>query len=103
MGTSTGKALAGSVAPLAQPSAKSLGAGFGPVGAVIGGLAGEAIAAAFGTDPTPEAVGKAIAEDPAAAGELKQLEQDRGQEILEKAQIKIEELKQRHGTIPDSG
>ncbi len=65
--TSTGK-VSQEVSPLSlQPSAKSLGAGFGPVGTVIGGLAGEAIAAAFGTDPTPEAVGKAIAEDPAAA------------------------------------
>ncbi|MCK1503848.1 hypothetical protein [Bradyrhizobium sp. 18] len=88
------KSIAGSVAPLAPTLGKVLGAGFGPVGSVIGGLAGEAIAAAFGTEPTPEAVGKAIAEDPNAAQKLQQLEQDRGQEILAQAQVKIEELKQ---------
>jgi hypothetical protein len=88
------KSIAGSVAPFAPTLGKVLGAGFGPVGSIIGGLAGEAIAAAFGTEPTPEAVGKAIAEDPNAAQKLQDLEAERGQEILAQAQVKIEELKQ---------
>jgi ABC-type multidrug transport system fused ATPase/permease subunit len=88
------KSIAGTVAPLAPTFGKVLGTGFGPVGSIIGGLAGEAIAAAFGTEPTPEAVGKAIAEDPNAGQKLQDLEAQRGQEILAQAQVKIEELKQ---------
>lgn len=88
------KSIAGTVAPLAPTLGKVLGAGFGPVGAIVGGLAGEAIASAFGTEPTPEAVGKAIAQDPDAAEKLQRLEAERGQEILAQAQVKIEELKQ---------
>lgn len=88
------KSIAGAVAPLAPTLGKVLGAGLGPVGAIVGGLAGEAIAAAFGTDATPEAVGKAIATDPNAAEKLERLEAERGQEILAQAQVKIEELKQ---------
>lgn len=88
------KGIAGAVAPLAPKLGSVLGAGFGPIGSVIGGLAGNAIAAAFDVDPTPEAVGKAIATDPDAASKLQQVEADRGQEILSKAQVKIEELKQ---------
>lgn len=88
------KSIAGAVAPLAPTLGKVLGAGLGPVGAIVGGLAGEAIAAAFGTEPTPEAVGKAIATDPNAAEKLERLEAERGQEILAQAQVKIEELKQ---------
>lgn len=88
------KGIAGAVAPLAPKLGSVLGAGFGPIGSVIGGLAGNAIAAAFDVDPTPEAVGKAIATDPEAADKLQQLEADRGQEILAQAQVKIEELKQ---------
>jgi hypothetical protein len=88
------KSIAGAVAPLAPNIGKVLGAGLGPVGAIVGGLAGEAIAAAFGTEATPEAVGKAIATDPDAAEKLERLEAERGQEILAQAQVKIEELKQ---------
>lgn len=88
------KSIAGTVAPLAPKLGSVLGAGFGPLGSVIGGLAGNAIAAAFGTEETPEAVGKAIAQDPDAAEKLQNLEAERGQEILSQAQIKIEELKQ---------
>lgn len=88
------KSIAGTVAPLAPTIGKVLGAGFGPVGAIVGGLAGNAIAEIFGTEATPEAVGKAIAEDPQAAEKLQRLESERGQEILAQAQVKIEELKQ---------
>jgi hypothetical protein len=88
------KSIAGAVAPLAPTLGKVLGAGFGPVGAIVGGLAGEALASAFGTEATPEAVGKAIATDPDAAEKLERLEAERGQEILAQAQVKIEELKQ---------
>lgn len=88
------KSIAGTVAPYAPTIGRVLGAGFGPVGATIGGIAGDALASIFNTDPTPEAVGKAIAEDPAAANKLQQLENERGQEILAQAQVKIEELKQ---------
>lgn len=88
------KSIAGTVAPYAPTIGRVLGAGFGPVGATIGGIAGDALASIFNTDPTPEAVGKAIAQDPDAASKLQQLEAERGQEILAQAQVKIEELKQ---------
>lgn len=88
------KSIAGAVAPFAPTLGKVLGAGLGPVGSIVGGLAGNAIAEIFKTDPTPEAVGKAIAEDPKAGEKLQQLEAERGQEILAQAQVKIEELKQ---------
>lgn len=89
------KSIAGTVAPLAPKLGAVLGTAIGgPIGATIGGLAGSAIAATFGVEDTPEAVGKAIAQDPNAANKLQQLEADRGQEILSQAQVKIEELKQ---------
>lgn len=88
------KSIAGTVAPFAPTIGRVLGAGFGPIGSTIGGIAGDALAAAFNTDPTPEAVGKAIAQDPNAADKLRDLEEARGQEILSQAQVKIEELKQ---------
>ncbi len=88
------KSIAGTVAPLAPTIGKVLGAGFGPVGSIVGGLAGDALAAAFGVEATPEAVGKAIAEDPNAAAKIQQVETERGQEILAQAQVKIEELRQ---------
>jgi len=88
------KSIAGTVAPFAPTIGRVLGAGFGPIGSTIGGIAGDALAAAFNTDPTPEAVGKAIAQDPDAGQKLQDLEAQRGQEILAQAQIKIEELKQ---------
>ena len=88
------KSIAGTVAPYAPTIGRVLGAGFGPVGATIGGIAGDALASIFGTEPTPDAVGKAIAQDPDAASKLQQLEAERGQEILAQAQVKIEELKQ---------
>ncbi len=89
------RSIAGTVAPLAPKLGAVLGTAIGgPIGATIGGLAGSAIAATFGVEETPEAVGKAIAEDPDAAGKLQQLEAQRGQEILAQAQVKIEELKQ---------
>lgn len=88
------KSIAGAVAPFAPSIGRVLGAGLGPVGAIIGGLAGDAVAAGFGVEATPEAVGKAIAEDPKAAEKLQRLEAERGQEILAQAQVKIEELKQ---------
>jgi len=88
------KSIAGTVAPLAPTIGKVLGAGFGPVGSIVGGLAGDALAAAFGVEATPAAVGEAIAKDPNAAQKLQDLETQRGQEILAQAQVKIEELKQ---------
>lgn len=96
------KSIAGAVAPLAPKLGAVLGTSIGslagPIGAgiggSIGGLAGNALAEIFGTEPTPEAVGKAIAADPQAAEKIQQLEADRGQEILSAAQVKIEELKQ---------
>ena len=88
------KSIAGTVAPFAPTIGRVLGAGFGPIGSTIGGLAGDALASVFNTDPTPEAVGKAIAADPNAAQKLEDLEAERGQEILAQAQVKIEELKQ---------
>lgn len=88
------KSIAGTVAPYAPTIGRVLGAGFGSLGSTIGGIAGDALASIFGTEATPEAVGKAIAQDPDAASKLQQLEADRGQEILAQAQVKIEELKQ---------
>lgn len=89
------KSIAGVVAPLAPKLGTVLGLAVGgPIGSTIGGLAGSAIAAAFGVEDTPEAVGKAIAEDPNAADKLRDLDEIRGQEILAQAQVKIEELKQ---------
>lgn len=89
------RSIAGTVAPLAPKLGAVLGTAIGgPIGATIGGLAGSAIAATFGVEDTPEAVGKAIAEDPNAASKLQQIESERGQEILAQAQVKIEELKQ---------
>jgi hypothetical protein len=88
------KSIAGTVAPFAPTIGRVLGSGFGPIGSTIGGIAGDALAAAFNTDPTPEAVGKAITQDPNAAQKLQDLEAQRGQEILAQAQVKIEELKQ---------
>lgn len=87
------KSIAGAVAPLAPKLGAVLGAGFGPVGSVVGGLAGSAIAAAFGVEANPKAVGEAIAKDRNAVEKLRILEETRGQEILAQAQIKIEQLK----------
>ena len=89
------KSIAGTIAPLAPKLGAVLGTGVGgPVGGIIGGLAGNALASIFGTDPTPEAVGKAIAQDPDAADKIRDLEETRGQEILAQAQVHIEALKQ---------
>lgn len=88
------RSIAGTVAPIAPKLGQVLGAGFGPFGGIVGGLAGQAIASWFGTAPTPEAVGRAIAEDPAAGEKLAQLEASRGEEILAQAQAEIERLKQ---------
>ncbi len=88
------RSIAGSVAPHAPKIGAVLGAGFGPLGSVIGGLAGSAIAAALGVEETPAAVSQAIAEDPKAAEKLARLETEQGQQILAQAQVRIEELKQ---------
>jgi hypothetical protein len=89
------RSIAGVVAPLAPKLGAVLGTAIGgPFGSVIGGLAGSAIAATFGTDATPDAVGKAIAEDPKAADKLARLEEQRGQEILAQAQVEIARLEQ---------
>ena len=89
------RSIAGTVAPLAPKLGAVLGTGLGgPVGGVIGGLAGNALASIFGVEPTPEAVGKAIAEDPDAGAKIQQLEADRGEEIRSQAQVEIERLKQ---------
>lgn len=87
--------IAGAVLPHAPKIGTVLGTIVGgPIGATIGGLAGSALAAAFGVEETPEAVGKAIAEDPDAAEKLERLESERGQEIIAAAQVAIEEQKQ---------
>ncbi len=96
------RGIAGAVAPLAPKLGAVLGTSLGgiagPIGAGIGGslgsLAGNALAEAFGVEATPEAVGKAIVEDPHAAEKIQQVEADRGQEILAQAQVEIERLKQ---------
>lgn len=96
------RGIAGVVAPLAPKLGAVLGTSLGgiagPIGAGIGGslgsLAGNALADAFGVEATPEAVGKAIAEDPDASAKIQQVEAERGQEILVKAQVEIERLKQ---------
>ena len=89
------KGIAGAVAPLAPKLGSVLGTGLGgPIGGVIGGLAGNALAGIFGVEPTPEAVGRAIAEDPDASAKIQQLEADHGEEIRAQAQVKIEELRQ---------
>lgn len=89
------RSIAGVVAPIAPKLGAVLGTALGgPFGSIIGGLAGNAIAAAFGTEATPEAVGKAIAEDPKATSKLEKLEEARGQEILAQAQVEIERIEQ---------
>lgn len=89
------RSIAGVVAPLAPKLGAVLGTAIGgPFGSIIGGLAGSAIAATFGTEATPEAVGKAIAEDPKAGDKLARLEEQRGQEILAQAQAEIARAEQ---------
>jgi hypothetical protein len=89
------RSIAGVVAPLAPKLGAVLGTAlFGPLGTTIGGLAGSAIATTFGTDATPEAVGKAIAQDPKAGDKLARLEELRGQEILAQAQAEIARAEQ---------
>lgn len=92
------RSIAGAVAPLAPKLGTVLGTtigglivpGFGAgIGGSIGGIAGRAIAAKFGVEATPEAVGKAIAEDPEAHEKLQQLEAERGEEIAAQAQVEI--------------
>jgi hypothetical protein len=95
--------IAGAVAPIAPKLGAVLGTVIGSavlpgIGSAIGGsvgdIAGRAIAASFGVEATPEAVGKAIAEDPKANEKLAQIEADRGDEIVAQAQVEIERLKQ---------
>lgn len=88
------RSIAGAVAPFAPRLGGLLGSAFGPIGGIVGGIAGRAIAGAFGVEATPEAVGKAIAEDPSAAAKLERLEARDAQAIIAQAQIQIEALKQ---------
>jgi hypothetical protein len=89
------RSIAGVVAPFAPKLGTVLGTALGgPFGAIIGGLAGNAIAGAFGVEATPEAVGRAIAEDPKAGDKLARLEEERGQEIVAQAQIEVARLEQ---------
>jgi hypothetical protein len=64
-----------SVGKLIGPMAPTLGGilgGFIPIpgGSMIGEMAGKMVAGALGVDPTPEAVGNAIQNDPSAAAKL---------------------------------
>jgi outer membrane lipoprotein SlyB len=95
--------IAGVVAPIAPKLGAVLGTVIGSailpglgstIGGGVGDIAGRAIAAQFGVEATPAAVGKAIAEDPQASDKLAQLEAERGDEIVAQAQIEVERLKQ---------
>lgn len=89
------RSIAGAVAPIAPKLGAVLGTAVGgPFGSLIGGIAGNAIASVFKTDPTPEAVGAAIAQDPKAADKLARLEEERGQAIVAQAQAEIARLEQ---------
>jgi hypothetical protein len=88
------KSIAGAVAPLAPKLGAVLGAGFGPLGSIIGGLAGNAIAATFGVEATPDAIGRAIAEDPDAAKKLAALDAEKGAAILAQAKVEVARLEQ---------
>jgi hypothetical protein len=88
-------ALAAAVVPFAPTVGGLLGsAAFGPAGAVVGTIAGKALAGAFGVAATPAAVGAAIAQDPDAAAKLKKLEDEHAAALVQEAQVQIEALKQ---------
>jgi hypothetical protein len=64
--------------PLAQAGGTILGGVIGgPAGAVLGPVIGQAVGQALGVDPTPEAIGGALA-DPAAAAKVRQIEAGMG-------------------------
>lgn len=86
------KSIAGAVAPFAPTLGKLLGTAFGPFGSIVGGIAGRAIAGAFGVEATPQAVGAAIAKDANAVEKLKILEATRAQEIISEAQVEVARL-----------
>lgn len=88
------RSIAGSVAPFAPKLGAVLGSAFGPLGGIAGSIVGNAIAGAFGTAATPEAVGKAIAEDPRAAERLQKLEDEHADAIIAQAQVAVERAKQ---------
>lgn len=58
-------ALAGQLAQIGLPALGTLFGG--PLGGAVGGIVGKGVAAALGVPPTPEAVSKAIADDPTGA------------------------------------
>lgn len=58
-------ALAGQLAQIGLPALGTLFGG--PLGGAVGGIVGKGVAAALGVAPTPEAVSKAIADDPTGA------------------------------------
>ena len=88
------RSIAGSVAPFAPKLGSVLGSAFGPLGGIAGSIIGNAIAGAFGVPATPEAVGKAIAQDPKAAERLEQLEKEHANALIAQAQIAVERAKQ---------
>lgn len=67
--------IAGQLAQIGLPALGSLFGG--PLGSAIGGIAGKAVAGALGVPATPEAVSRAIEDDPSAAQvKLAQIEAD---------------------------
>lgn len=88
------RSIAGAVAPFAPKLGGLLGSAFGPIGGVVGSIAGRAIAGAFGVEATPEAVGKAIAQDPKAAARLEKLEAEHADALIAQAQVQVEIAKQ---------
>jgi hypothetical protein len=93
------RSIAGVVAPLAPKLGGLLGTSLGgPLGGIAGSIAGNFLASKFGVEPTPEAVGRAIAEDPRAAARLEKLEAEHADALIQQAQVEIARLTQQGDT-----
>ncbi len=77
--------LAGTLAKTGAPVVGSILAE--PAGAALGGSIGNLLAAALGTEATPEAVSTAIAIDPAAPAKLQQVDADHGPRLKSLAEL----------------